>query len=600
MSVVRDLGFIRWADNYGPLEEAGPLLTEAIHEIDNRIETYIKNSVDNETMNVWRALFKARPKFYPPYYSYRWNRLTIYVCEHNRYLPNYTITIKNGHTLNLQGVVSFGTTKTLLWSVTDISNGEERLALRLYDTKLANVTTIHDVGDSVAARGESIYYLGAEQILWFNSLRRIHNSHTYLVYKEANPKYSLILQQPKYQSDIFLLRKSALYQDLALVTADDTLVWLAKGYGRKIPITRNIIAYDTHLTIGGRHVDYPPQHFILEGYRKTDTVFCTFSTGAKQAIYKYNLGTDQWTPLIEPFVGEIAIAKGVPAFIFGYPNQPDMVITETNTSIFKGAGSRYALESGTAPVPWFIVHPAGQPRGVVICGYGSYGTHTKKYQAPLWQPWLARGYAVATLCVRGGGELGDAWWSGGITPQNLHNRVDDFVAGVLFLQNRYKFDETNTIIYGRSAGGFLVTASAYRLMDKIGAIYAAKPYTDLLRTTCNATAGQTLQEADEFGYVEHDPLGFKANFEISPYETAPTKPAVNPGVLVTAGINDSEVPHFQPIRYIKRLQDLGWHNVFCRVAKNEGHFTQVGGFDEALDAAVLESFLRDKIAKKPF
>jgi hypothetical protein len=48
-----------------------------------------------------------------------------------------------------------------------------------------------------------------------------------------------------------------------------------------------------------------------------------------------------------------------------------------------------------------------------------------------------------------------------------------------------------------------------------------------------------------------------------------------------------------PLKYAKRLRDFGWKNVFCRIAKGEGHFTdkdkEIG---EALDAALCEYFMK--------
>jgi hypothetical protein len=593
---TRDLGFIRWADPYGALEKDGPLLKAAMRTEENRLQSYIDEHVNKTRLKIWQQLFASEPKFYPAYYNYRWGQYTIYVEAYSRYMPNYTIKSTKGKLLNLEGVLSFGTTETRLWSVEDKSAGREQLSLSLYDRDLKEVARIKDVGDSVGARGEEIYYLGAEDILWFNSLNVITTAHSgqrqHQLYKEKEPKYTLSIVQPKHQPDIFLLRKSALFQDLAIITDGSSLQWLVRGHGRKIPITRNIIAYNTYLKIGRTRVRYPLHHYIIEGYRKDDEIFCTFSIAAKQALHCYNLTTKRWSALLKPFVGEVAPVDGIDGFVIGYPNKPDIVIDENKVVIYRGEGPQYNIESGEEPVPWFIVDPNKEkPKGLVIVGYGSYGMFVKKTQVRLWQPWLARGYLVATLCVRGGGEVGDDWWEAGRGPSNLHNRVDDFVAGTLYLQKRFGFDKSNTIIYGRSAGGFLVTAASYRLMDKIGAVYAAKPYTDLLRTTTNGKAGQTLQEADEFGYVEYDPIGFKYNLEISPYETAPIQPPINPGVLVTAGTNDSEVPHFQPIRYSKRLNDIGWKNALCRIAQ-EGHFTKhTGESSEATDAAILESFL---------
>ena len=62
--------------------------------------------------------------------------------------------------------------------------------------------------------------------------------------------------------------------------------------------------------------------------------------------------------------------------------------------------------------------------------------------------------------------------------------------------------------------------------------------------------------------------------------------------MLTAGTNDTEVGPYMPLKYVKRLRDFNWKNVFCRVAKGEGHFTNKGKEDgEALDAAICDYFV---------
>jgi protease II len=155
--------------------------------------------------------------------------------------------------------------------------------------------------------------------------------------------------------------------------------------------------------------------------------------------------------------------------------------------------------------------------------------------------------------------------------------------------------EKNTIIYGRSAGGFLVTAAMYELMDKVAIVYAAKPYTDVLRTTTDPKARQAVQESEEFGLVKNsnNVTDFIALAKVSPYENVPANPIVSPVVILTGGTNDSEVPASMPLRFAKRLQQNGWKNVYCRIQAGEGHFTDRDKeYAEANDGALCESIIK--------
>jgi oligopeptidase B len=215
----------------------------------------------------------------------------------------------------------------------------------------------------------------------------------------------------------------------------------------------------------------------------------------------------------------------------------------------------------------------------------------RKNQQRLWLPWLKQNFMIMNICVRGGGENGDAWWDASRTAQRRIVGINDFVTAVNFVQSTNGFNNKNTIIYGRSAGGLLVNAACFQLLDKIAVVYATKPYTDVLRTTTNLKEPQTIQECEEFGLAYNNPVDFYELAKISPYENI-IKTPINPVILLTGGTHDTEVGPYMPLKYAKRLRDFGWKNVFCRVAKGEGHFTNKDKENgEAMDAALCESFL---------
>lgn len=590
---TRKLDFIVWSDPYGQLETNKKKLNMAIKQENQNVSDFL-STIQPSRMKAWKRQFANLPEVYPAYYSLQWNHVKIYVCEHNRYIPNYTLKINNGKTMNIKGAISFGTTTKYFWTITDNSDGQERLTLSLYSPELVLKRTISDVGESATEKNGELYYLGAEDILWFNTLYVLNGplQQPLLLYKEKEAKFSLQLIKSSHQPDVYIIRKSALFQQIGIIE-NYKIRWLpTELFGRKLPLINDAIMFDTYFIFEGQRIDYPDNQHILDAYYKRGNTYCVFSSDATQSIYLYNHDKASWKVVLPPAVSEVSFSQQGEFFIVGYPNRPDVVYTQAGEQIFTSIGPTFKLEQSTKPVPWYIVLPNSPAKGVVICGYGSYGMHIKKYQQRLWIPWLKEGYAVAFVCIRGGGENGDIWWNMGRGPANLKNRVADFTAAVRIIKERYGFTSKNTIIYGRSAGGFLVTAATYELMDEIAATYAAKPYTDLLLTTTNSTARQAIQETDEFGFVEKDPVGFAELATISPYENIPETPLKNPTILLTTGTNDSEVPPAMPVRYAKRLHDLGWKNVFCRVAIDEGHFTEYTGEQgEASDAAILESFL---------
>ena len=598
-SLVRDLEFISWKDELAGLEH---MKTDEFKKALKEQQQHFNNAyskINSGLKNTWLTLFRNLPSNYPPYYSFRWQGHTVYVCQQNRYIPSVYVEVMDGTTLDLGGVRAFGTGANIFWCIQDLSSGKEHLTLSIYSPILRRLYAIPDVGDSAVTQGDVLFYTKTENIFWFNKVYSVDLvGNTYSIYEEEEEKYILKLIKPKGQEDVFLLRKSAIKQDIGIIN-DYSVRWLSKGFGTKLPIDKTRIAFDTLFMHKKTKVYYPKEHYLVDVYSRNQVLLFIFSKDAMQCLYMY---INTWRPIINLQVCELKFAEESEMIIMGFPNAPDRTINLNKFFIpivmSELKGPKFALESGHSPIPWFAVKPQGKPRGLVVCGYGSYGMAMRKHQSRLWIPWLRRNFMIASLCVRGGNENGDRWWDASRTAQRRKYGVRDFVVGVHYLQKKFNFDKTNTIIYGRSAGGFLVTAALKELHDSIAVVYAAKPYTDLLRTTTNAKALQAKQETDEFGLVEtpEQVLDFIALSQISPYENIQVPDnSATPAVLLTAGTNDSEVPAFMPIRYAKRLQNYGWENAFCRVEVGEGHFTNLDDESgEARDGAFCESFL-DKI-----
>lgn len=594
---VRDLGFISWSDPYALLEDSkSKFFKEALKEEDQILEAQY-NVIPSDLKARWIHLYENLPKKNTTtYYNFQWHTYIINVDESNRLMPSIVISKNSKSVLNFQDLRGFTTNKNNIVVVRDMSDGKESMSLELYNTNLQKMLVVDKVADCVCLHTNYLYYIEAQDIYWFNTLVKldIDTKKPKKLYTESDKKYVLSIIDS--QEDIFIIRTNAIYQDVGLIQ-NDKILWLAKGFGKKLPISKNSVAYDTYFTIGSERIDYPNSWTLVDAkLHITDYIFI-LSKDSSNTLWLFSK-LNKWTLISKSnTVCEIKFSRTLDKYIFGYPNKPDVVMTlnanrleeETVTS-----GPTYEISHGKIPVPWFSVQfsKTKKPKGVIICGYGSYGMTMKKQQQRIWLPWLEQNFMVVSLSVRGGGENGDTWWDASRTAKRRHIGVSDFVKGVEFIQSKFGFNNTNTVIYGRSAGGFLVTAASYALLDKITMVYAAKPYTDVLRTTSNLKEPQTEAETEEFGLTYNNPVDFVEIVKISPYENI-IKTPINPVILLTAGTNDTEVGAYMPLKYAKRLRDFEWKNVFCRVARNEGHFT-VNELGEAMDGALCEFFISNR------
>jgi len=588
----RDLGFIAWHDTYAAIEDVSGNAHKSA--LKTQKETYEKAQaqIAQSQKNTWSKLYEALPEEDASYYSFRWSGHTIHVGPAKSSGQKLKIDTMGGPVKHILAAGDFGTTASTFWCIQDLSDQKQQLSLITYSTKLRKTHAIKNVGETAASKDKDMYFLRAENVFWYNKVYVLRDEKEVLIYTEPVEKYVLSLLKPKNQNDIFVLRVSAIYQDIGIIE-NDSVRWLKKGFGTKSPLSKNTFAFDNYLEIDNEKIPYPDQRFLVDAQQLADTAYVVLCKGTTSALYKYSKRT--WAQVIKPIVGDISFCKYSDDIIVGVPHAPDRIL-RLNTSgipvvMKEVAGPRYTTEHHESPLPWFAVIPKQKPVGIVICGYGSYGMSMRRSQQRQWLPWLKQKYMIATVCVRGGRENGDAWWNASRGPQRRKYGLRDFVVGVKHIQARFGFDKTNTVIYGRSAGGFLVTAAADMLLQNIAVVFAEKPYTDVLRTVTNGRALQTIQESDEFGYITDSPTDFQAIMEISPYENIAEGPPRNPAVILTAGVNDPAVPAAMPIRYATKAQALGWRNVVCRI-ESEGHFEKDTN-GQAQDAALCDYYVKN-------
>ena len=130
--------------------------------------------------------------------------------------------------------------------------------------------------------------------------------------------------------------------------------------------------------------------------------------------------------------------------------------------------------------------------------YGSYGLSMDPTFSSARLSLLDRGFVYAIAHVRGGQEMGRAWYDDG---RLLHkkNSFTDFIDVTHHLIAERYADETKIFAMGGSAGGLLVAAVANMSPQDYRAIVAQVPFVDVVTTMLDEGIPLTTNEYDEWG-----------------------------------------------------------------------------------------------------
>lgn len=188
----------------------------------------------------------------------------------------------------------------------------------------------------------------------------------------------------------------------------------------------------------------------------------------------------------------------------------------------------------------------------VLYAYGSYGSSTWATFSSARLSLLDRGFVWAIAHVRGGQELGRAWYEDG---KLLHkkNTFTDYIDSALHLKEKNWSDPDRVYGYGGSAGGLLMGAAINMAPEVFHGVVAAVPFVDVVTTMLDASIPLTTFEWDEWGNPE-DPVFYDYLLSYSPYDQVSEKNY--PHLMVTAGLHDSQVQYWEPAKWVARLRDV--------------------------------------------
>ena len=226
-------------------------------------------------------------------------------------------------------------------------------------------------------------------------------------------------------------------------------------------------------------------------------------------------------------------------------------------------------------------------------GYGSYGASSD----PLFQSsvvsLLDRGFVYAIAHIRGGQELGRAWYEDGkkLKKQNTFN---DFVDVTEALVHQKYGAKDKVFAQGASAGGLLMGAVANMRPALYRGILAGVPFVDVVTTMLDESIPLTTNEFDEWGNPKKKAF-YDYMLSYSPYDNI--KAQAYPAMLVTTGLHDSQVQYYEPAKWVAKLRTLntGKAPLLMHINMEAGHGGSAGRFIQLREIAQDYAFVLDQL-----
>jgi oligopeptidase B len=297
-----------------------------------------------------------------------------------------------------------------------------------------------------------------------------------------------------------------------------------------------------------------------------------------------SLTTPQTTYELNTKTGERRLLKRQP--VIGY--DPDKYVTER----------LWATARDGTKIPVSVVYKKGFEKNgkaaLLQYAYGSYGSSTDpNFNLPVVSL-LDRGMVYALAHIRGGQEMGRAWYDDG---KLLHkkNTFSDFIDVTDFLVKQGYAAKDRVAAHGGSAGGLLMGAVSNMAPDRYRVILAQVPFVDVVTTMLDASIPLTTNEYDEWGNPEQKKY-YDYMLSYSPYDNL--KAQSYPAMFVGTGLWDSQVQYFEPAKYVARLRDLNTSTlpVLFRTNMDAGHGGKSGRFRRYRELSEMYAFLLGQLA----
>ena len=225
-----------------------------------------------------------------------------------------------------------------------------------------------------------------------------------------------------------------------------------------------------------------------------------------------------------------------------------------------------------------------------LYGYGAYGIAIEPGFSTSRLSLVDRGFAYAIAHIRGGDDMGRAWYKAGKLEART-NTFSDFVDVAKALVERGIAAKGRISISGGSAGGELMGAVVNSDPELFGAVVAHVPFVDVLATMLDASLPLTPGEWPEWGNPIEDAAAFDLIRSYSPYDQV--RRQAYPPIMVTAGLNDPRVTYWEPAKWVARLRELKTdsNELILKTNMGAGHGGKSGRFESLRETAEEFAFI---------
>ena len=226
---------------------------------------------------------------------------------------------------------------------------------------------------------------------------------------------------------------------------------------------------------------------------------------------------------------------------------------------------------------------------LLLYSYGSYGYSMDAYFSSNRLSLLQRGFVFAIAHIRGGEDLGRAWYEEGKLLKKKNTFTDFIACAQHLIAGDYSSPE-HLYAMGGSAGGLLMGAVINMRPDLFHGVIANVPFVDVVTTMLDESIPLTTGEFQEWGNPKQQAY-YDYMLSYSPYDNVAAK--AYPNLLVTSGLHDSQVQYWEPTKWVAKLRELKTDaNLLLLFTNMEaGHGGASGRFNPLKELALEYAFL---------
>ena len=553
---VRNLGYIAWKNNLSWLEtQEGPRWDSLIEKENERFTAALTN------LNIPRFDNKISDG----------NKLNGWHITSEPFSPEQVCSIGSFKCK----CWDFDMSKTMFIAAVQDPDGFERFTVEIYKVNgsvITHLKTIPQSGPAVALQGDTVWFLRSEADLRYNSVKSWSTSSDIIThYSTSDLKENLDLRRGEDDS-VYVIKSDFVTSKYSLIPSLST--WSTEPHLQSCIVSNNL--------------KLPGVDEYIEAMSFKAGWLITRSRGIR-TIWKMK---NELKPVTHIW-GDISYDSRNPYIL----NISDIRYSSYDIHLPKWVLTNpkpheYPCSYHEHPLPAFVVHPRDfeNAKGLLITAYGAYGTPTHVGSLiSKWKPMLEKGWIICSVMVPGSGDHDTKWIRSGQRLNRIES-INAFKDSIEFLKEEYGFDKTRVALYGRSAGGLLVSSVAIMNPTLVGALYIESPYVDVLRTITNPSLPLTTLETKEFGSID-SPTNIMVTAMWSPMEHIPVEGI--PGLFVIARTDtaDLEVLPYEVLKFIKRLRGSNKNkNKLIFIHEGRGHFT-TNWKSRAQDIALLDDWI---------